>query len=785
MERYPIRGEDLKEQRVNIYNFSSQEITDGEISLFNLGPKFVPAKVTPAEDTLVDILRFTRKLLLRGDFFNSNFDDNSIVRPKSCYIPKSAKNPDLLSVVNDLERFANEFPKNMTTRNVHDNLTPEQREGFLSFKRRRDILFFKADKGSAVVLLNELFYRDKILEILNNSVKYEKLTKNVDYSIFLKLGNFAKKWKSNLTKYEFRAITRFDYRTTNIYGLAKIHKSKIVKDAIKETCSTYLHLKDPLDLKFRLIFGGPKSPCSVLGDMVNSLLEPFRKKVKSSLKDVYDLLRNLPVFQPEDLPFIEIVLVDVKSMYESLDQKLGIPALWFFLNRYKELLPSHIPAQFVVEAMIFVLNNNTGYFNGEFYRQITGTATGIKPAPPYADLAMGYLEVLLYYKLRTILGEKVASYFWQNYRRFLDDGIIFWDKRLCDFNEVFDILNSVHPTIEFTMERSDIELKYLDVLIYKTNEGFKTVVKTKDTDSGTFVHYDSYHPKHCLENIPYNMARRVRALTDEDDQAFSQMMELKSRLMSGAYPEGLVNSAIQAAMKLSTGELRKTKDEALDDDVIAFVHTFDRAHPDLLWKIKGLMSKLYTSLDCIPIFGNVKIIDSRREPSNLLGIFQFSRFDESGSAANKREVTRCGSSQCGLCEDIIEGEQIFFKNAGFHLRIGTKMDCTVRNVIYAMFCGGCNRSYIGESVCLRERANSHRFNSKLENIQKADLEGRTVMEVSRHLQKCGKGFKICPIVKVKEECKILRLVMENYMIKLLKPDLNAPRRNTLQLMAME
>ena len=134
MERYPIRGEDLKEQRVNIYNFSSQEITDGEISLFNLGPKFVPAKVTPAEDTLVDILRFTRKLLLRGDFFNSNFDDNSIVRPKSCYIPKSAKNPDLLSVVNDLERFANEFPKNMTTRNVHDNLTPEQREGFLKFQ---------------------------------------------------------------------------------------------------------------------------------------------------------------------------------------------------------------------------------------------------------------------------------------------------------------------------------------------------------------------------------------------------------------------------------------------------------------------------------------------------------------------------------------------------------------------------------------------------------------------------------------------------------------------------
>ena len=101
------------------------------------------------------------------------------------------------------------------------------------------------------------------------------------------------------------------------------------------------------------------------------------------------------------------------------------------------------------------------------------------------------------------------------------------------------------------------------------------------------------------------------------------------------------------------------------------------------------------------------------------------------------------------------------------------MDCTVRNVVYALFCGGCAQSYIGETVCLRERTNSHRSNSKSED--------KAVMEVSKHLVKCGQGFKICPIVKVKEECKILRLVIEDRLIKLLKPDLNADRRNLLHL----
>ena len=55
------------------------------------------------------------------------------------------------------------------------------------------------------------------------------------------------------------------------------------------------------------------------------------------------------------------------------------------------------------------------------------------------------------------------------------------------------------------------------------------------------------------------------------------------------------------------------------------------------------------------------------------------------------------------------------------------------------------------------------------------------MEVSRHLLLCKKGFKICPISKIKQDCKILRLVVEDSLIKLLKPDLNTDSRNLLHL----
>ena len=495
--------------------------------------------------------------------------------------------------------------------------------------------------------------------------------------------------------------------------------------------------------------------------------------MKARLQDVHDFIRKIPAFAPEDLPYIELISVDVKSMYESLTQSLGIPALNYFLKRYNYLLPSRFSIEFVIEAMKFILNNNTGYFNGEIYRQVTGTATGIKPAPPYADIAMGYLEIHLFYKLKAKLGLKVAKYFWERYQRFLDDGIILWDKRLCDFNLIFDILNSMDAHIKFTLEKSDQELKFLDILIYKTPLGFKIVVKGKETDSDTFLHFASSHPRHCKENIPFSMARRVKTLTDDSELAAQEMEKLSSKLLKSGYPEGVINSAVRSAMMLSTEELRKPREKSSEENIIAFVHTFDPFHPDLLTKIKDLVSRIFTSTECRHVFEGMKIIDSRREPASLLRQLQHSKFDEPGSKILRKGVMKCGHQRCKVCSEILETDLVLFGNSGCSFKINTPMDCTVRNVIYALFCCGCSQSYIGETVDLRHRASSHRSNAKSED--------RAVMEVSRHIYGCGKGFRICPIFKLKESSKILRLVMEDKLIKLLKPSLNADQRNLLHL----
>jgi hypothetical protein len=101
------------------------------------------------------------------------------------------------------------------------------------------------------------------------------------------------------------------------------------------------------------------------------------------------------------------------------------------------------------------------------------------------------------------------------------------------------------------------------------------------------------------------------------------------------------------------------------------------------------------------------------------------------------------------------------------------MSCITRTLVYATICKKCGYSYIGETTNLRSRMNTHRSTSG---------SSTTVnQENSRHLYKCGMGFNICPLFKVGEENKIARLVKEDNLIKLLKPDLNRDQRNILQL----
>jgi hypothetical protein len=60
---------------------------------------------------------------------------------------------------------------------------------------------------------------------------------------------------------------------------------------------------------------------------------------------------------------------------------------------------------------------------------------GTKVAPTYATLVMRYLEEKLRNKLPGIFDDEFAQYIHHNWKRFLDDIFIFWNKSADDLQK--------------------------------------------------------------------------------------------------------------------------------------------------------------------------------------------------------------------------------------------------------------------------------------------------------------------------------------------------------------
>ena len=174
-------------------------------------------------------------------------------------------------------------------------------------------------------------------------------------------------------------------------------------------------------------------------------------------------------------------------------------------------------------------------------------------------------------------------------------------------------------------------------------------------------------------------------------------------------------------------------------------------------KVREIYRNLQTSKTLGKIFTKHKLIDCKRQPSNLERVLCSSNF-----STNKPtfKTPKCGTI-CFCCDYIIEAELFKIKNWHQSFVLKSNFNCETPNLTYAIICSGCNKEYIGQTRGhLKER----------QHIRQSEYER---IEVGRHLRTCAKGiFKIFPFFKMKENNKILRECYEDHFIKKFKPELN-------------
>ena len=68
----------------------------------------------------------------------------------------------------------------------------------------------------------------------------------------------------------------------------------ITESAINTRNSELIEISEPNDLKLRRIVGGPKCPARKLSQLIDIILKPFLKHIKSFIRDSLDFLIKCP-----------------------------------------------------------------------------------------------------------------------------------------------------------------------------------------------------------------------------------------------------------------------------------------------------------------------------------------------------------------------------------------------------------------------------------------------------------------------------------------------------------
>ena len=133
---------------------------------------------------------------------------------------------------------------------VKNNLNKKEWEGIMKLKKDDTVVIKECDKGGACVIMDAKFYYKKMCDILDDKETYKKLDKNIDNRTMTMIEKLTEKYKEALTKKDIEYLTGCQNKTSNLYGLPKVHKSKIIGNAVKNNIAEVIELQNPQDLTF-------------------------------------------------------------------------------------------------------------------------------------------------------------------------------------------------------------------------------------------------------------------------------------------------------------------------------------------------------------------------------------------------------------------------------------------------------------------------------------------------------------------------------------------------------
>jgi hypothetical protein len=138
----------------------------------------------------------------------------------------------------------------------------------------------------------------------------------------------------------------------------------------------------------------------------------------------------------------------------------------------------------------------------------------------------------------------------EGYLRYVNDILLVYNEELTDIKDVLNSLNSIAPSLNFTVEmEQDNKLNFLDLTISKTAEKFSFNIFRKPTTSDTIIPNDSCHPSEQKTAAIRYFANRIKSYELDQDSKQKEVDTVKQIIHNNKYDSTVLERALNKKEK--------------------------------------------------------------------------------------------------------------------------------------------------------------------------------------------------------------------------------------------
>ena len=378
--------------------------------------------------------------------------------------------------------------------------------------------------------------------------------------------------------------------------------------------------------------------------------------------------------------------------------------------------------------------------------QLCGTAMGKSFAPPYACLTMGYLEetVLIPKLIPRNFDAETSKMLIDFFMRYIDDGIMLLPDSI-PLGTFLRVLNSMNASIQYTASTAVVRVvdgarymctNFLSIKILKNDGGsIKFDVYYKETNAHDYLSFDSHHPEHTRNNIPYVLAKRIIVITSEETWIERNLQDLRNFLLDRKYPSNVIERGIHNAKLQGPAPVQKTPSSKVIPLIAPYLGNLDSTN--IVNTTRDLIASS-SNERLTKAFEDAKLVQCYTQTPNLLRILSISHFNTDGPTRGKEPgIFHCSSKKCEICSlNYLQECKDFVTSNGTQWKIKCHITCKSLNVIYFLKCCFClSTTKLGKTDNLQERTNNHRSGCR---------KGKTSDKFDNHVYQCARAQNVVP-----------------------------------------